>query len=438
MASTFAGGSSSISHQQQQQQGQAGAIPPSMLGFGPAPSSSPYYGSGLAGTEQNQRLQYYQTPQHQAPPATEKIAGRRTGKVKFFDTQKGFGFINDYRAEELGNEEVFVHYTCITTKSGFRSLAEGEEAEYEIVRGPKGFQAANVTGPGGAQVLGDNRRNTKNTYLPISPYATMYPYIQQDPSAFYASASPYNQAMMLMPQTDYRNPPPAHHHHPSAAAAAAAGYRNINVSPYAAVNPALSPYGSPGPLRGFDIGKDFGGMSLGGLSVDEGLRGNKSGLNSSQSAAQMNSGGGGGGAPFGGMFGSIPSFDAPGPGLRTGGAPFAQQSHGQHYQQQSQQQHPSQQQQRDQHRDARDGHSGNPNGPNSSAGLPNGGLSARSGSLDSGDNKVMPSGLTGGGNREREESSSSGRPQTLHSRSSSLLYGTATGGTGKSAGIPSA
>lgn len=57
---------------------------------------------------------------------------------------------------------VFVHYTAITAKAGFKSLAEGEEAEYEIVRGPKGFQAANVTGPGGTQVMGDTRSRAKS------------------------------------------------------------------------------------------------------------------------------------------------------------------------------------------------------------------------------------------------------------------------------------
>lgn len=57
---------------------------------------------------------------------------------------------------------MFVHYTAITAKAGFKSLAEGEEAEYEIVRGPKGFQAANVTGPGGTQVMGDTRSRAKS------------------------------------------------------------------------------------------------------------------------------------------------------------------------------------------------------------------------------------------------------------------------------------
>lgn len=252
-----------------------------MLGFGPAPQ--PFFSNGEPGP----RLQYYSSQQQSngAPGQGEKISGRRSGKVKFFDTQKGFGFINDYRAEELGNEEVFVHYTSITAKSGFRSLAEGEEAEYEIVRGPKGFQAANVTGPAGQQVVGDSRsRNNRNAFLPMSPYAAMYPYIQQDPGSFYAGASPYTQPMMLVPQ-DYRSAPAAH---PSAAAAA---YRQHVPNPYAAVP---SPYASPAPLRPFDIGKDFGGMSLGGLSIDEGVRSTK----------PSNP------APFGGMFGPIPSLDS--------------------------------------------------------------------------------------------------------------------------------
>lgn len=218
MASTFAGGSSTS--------GQQG----SMLGFGPAAGNAPYYGSGgvggggggSGGEQQSQRLQYYQSPQHASAPATQKIEGRRAGKVKFFDTQKvrslrsSRGDTPAFAARgtdgschahsrvsasstttaqkslatkkvsllelfncdpclKVASSAVFVHYTSITAKSGFRSLAEGEEvivrpycfvavwlmpcqAEYEIVRGPKGFQAANVTGPAGAQVLGDNRR----------------------------------------------------------------------------------------------------------------------------------------------------------------------------------------------------------------------------------------------------------------------------------------
>ena len=60
------------------------------------------------------------------------------GKVKWFNESKGFGFIE----QEEGND-VFVHYTAIQG-DGFKTLAEGESVEFEIVDGPKGPAAANV------------------------------------------------------------------------------------------------------------------------------------------------------------------------------------------------------------------------------------------------------------------------------------------------------
>ncbi|KAF9115261.1 Y box binding protein 1 [Mortierella sp. AM989] len=85
-------------------------------------------------------------------PAT----ARRTGRVKFFNSQKGFGFIIPSESSEANPvDEIFVHHTAIHNDGGFKSLAEGEEVEYDIVPGPKGMQAANVTGPHGASVRGD-------------------------------------------------------------------------------------------------------------------------------------------------------------------------------------------------------------------------------------------------------------------------------------------
>ena len=61
------------------------------------------------------------------------------GTVKWFNDAKGFGFI----ASDTG-EDVFVHFSAIGA-SGFRSLAEGERVEFDLVSGPKGKQAANVS-----------------------------------------------------------------------------------------------------------------------------------------------------------------------------------------------------------------------------------------------------------------------------------------------------
>ncbi len=60
------------------------------------------------------------------------------GTVKWFDNSKGYGFIS-----REGGRDVFVHHTAILG-DGFKSLAEGQEVEFEVTKGPKGDQAANV------------------------------------------------------------------------------------------------------------------------------------------------------------------------------------------------------------------------------------------------------------------------------------------------------
>ena len=60
------------------------------------------------------------------------------GKVKWFNNQKGFGFITP----ESG-DDVFVHHSAIQGE-GYKSLEEGQEVEFEVVTGPKGDQATNV------------------------------------------------------------------------------------------------------------------------------------------------------------------------------------------------------------------------------------------------------------------------------------------------------
>jgi CspA family cold shock protein len=66
---------------------------------------------------------------------------RIIGKVKWFNNAKGYGFI-----EREGGNDVFVHFSAIQG-SGFRTLEEGQQVEFEIVDGPKGPQAGNVTKP---------------------------------------------------------------------------------------------------------------------------------------------------------------------------------------------------------------------------------------------------------------------------------------------------
>jgi CspA family cold shock protein len=61
-----------------------------------------------------------------------------TGTVKWFNDAKGFGFIS-----QEGGEDVFVHHTAIQSQ-GFRTLAEGQQVEFEVTKGPKGLQASNV------------------------------------------------------------------------------------------------------------------------------------------------------------------------------------------------------------------------------------------------------------------------------------------------------
>lgn len=62
------------------------------------------------------------------------------GTIKWFSDQKGYGFITP----EGGKKDVFVHFSAIQG-SGFRTLAEGQQVQFEITPGPKGDQAANVT-----------------------------------------------------------------------------------------------------------------------------------------------------------------------------------------------------------------------------------------------------------------------------------------------------
>ena len=79
-----------------------------------------------------------------APRFTESLGGfvvmsRITGKVKWFNNSKGYGFI-----EQPGSSDIFVHYSAIQG-DGFKTLEEGQEVEFEVTQGPKGPQAEKVT-----------------------------------------------------------------------------------------------------------------------------------------------------------------------------------------------------------------------------------------------------------------------------------------------------
>ena len=65
---------------------------------------------------------------------------RTKGTVKWFNDEKGFGFIT----REDGEKDVFVHHTAINA-TGFKSLKEGDKVEFEVVQGQKGPAAQNVT-----------------------------------------------------------------------------------------------------------------------------------------------------------------------------------------------------------------------------------------------------------------------------------------------------
>jgi CspA family cold shock protein len=77
-----------------------------------------------------------------AHTSTQKEHGNimETGTVKWFNDAKGYGFIS-----RQNGEDVFVHFSAIQA-NGFRSLQEGQQVQFDVVKGPKGWQAENVKG----------------------------------------------------------------------------------------------------------------------------------------------------------------------------------------------------------------------------------------------------------------------------------------------------
>jgi len=86
------------------------------------------------------------------PEGVDPTAGKQIGAVKWFNAEKGFGFI----APANGNEDLFVHQSAIHAP-GFRSLMEGEEVEFKVVDGGGKLKAEEVTGPNGDYVQGAPR-----------------------------------------------------------------------------------------------------------------------------------------------------------------------------------------------------------------------------------------------------------------------------------------
>lgn len=83
---------------------------------------------------------WFPEPQPQAETIKEGASFMSTGKVKWFNESKGFGFIEP----DGGGRDVFVHYSAIQGE-GYKTLSEGQPVEFEIIQGEKGPQASNVS-----------------------------------------------------------------------------------------------------------------------------------------------------------------------------------------------------------------------------------------------------------------------------------------------------
>ncbi len=81
----------------------------------------------------------YQLLRSTEPSTKKAVIAMPTGTVKWFNAEKGFGFI----VPDDGSQDLFAHYSAIES-SGYRTLEEGQKVEFEVAQGPKGPQAASI------------------------------------------------------------------------------------------------------------------------------------------------------------------------------------------------------------------------------------------------------------------------------------------------------